>query len=190
MTASVLLGVDGGGTKTTALLADRAGRVVARGAAGGSNFKAAGEAAARAAIEAAVRQAYAAAGLDFAPPLAAGLGLAGVDTPADVERQSAWAAGYLPGARIRVANDVELALWAGTPAGWGLAVIAGTGAIAYGRAPDGRAARVGGWGWLLGDEGSGFDIGLRARRGAVPTAAGGRGGPQCARRTGAGRGPR
>ena len=170
----VLLGVDGGGTKTTALVADADGQVLGRGTAGGSNAKSAGEAAARGAIEAATEQAYTDAGLAFQPPRAACLGLAGVDTPADAAKWAPWVAQLLPGARVRVVNDVELVLAAGTPEGWGVAVIAGTGAIALGRARDGRAARVGGWGWLLGDEGSGFAIGLRALQ-AVSRADDGRG---------------
>jgi N-acetylglucosamine kinase-like BadF-type ATPase len=67
-------------------------------------------------------------------------------------------------------SDAELVLAAGTPAGWGVALICGTGSIAWGRAPDGRSARAGGWGYLLGDEGSGYDIALRALRLATQTA--------------------
>jgi N-acetylglucosamine kinase-like BadF-type ATPase len=57
-----------------------------------------------------------------------------------------------------------LLLAAGTPDGWGVAVIAGTGSMAFGRAPDGRTARAGGWGYLLGDEGSGYALALAALR--------------------------
>src|SRR5262249_6134069 len=53
---------------------------------------------------------------------------------------------------------------AGTPEGWGIAVIAGTGSIAVGRARDGRKARAGGWGPLMGDEGSAYDVVLAALR--------------------------
>jgi N-acetylglucosamine kinase-like BadF-type ATPase len=69
-------------------------------------------------------------------------------------------------------SDAELVLAAGTPDGWGVALICGTGSIAWGRAPDGRSARAGGWGYLLGDEGSGYDIALRALRLATQTADG------------------
>jgi N-acetylglucosamine kinase-like BadF-type ATPase len=55
-----------------------------------------------------------------------------------------------------------LLLAAGTPDNWGLAIVAGTGSIAVGRAADGRRARAGGWGYLLGDEGSGYQITLAA----------------------------
>jgi N-acetylglucosamine kinase-like BadF-type ATPase len=73
-----------------------------------------------------------------------------------------------------IANDAELVLAAGTPAGWGLALICGTGSIVYGRSPDGRLTRADGWGHLLGDEGSGYAIGLAGLR-AVMRAYDGRG---------------
>jgi N-acetylglucosamine kinase-like BadF-type ATPase len=65
----------------------------------------------------------------------------------------------------------------GTPEGWGVALICGTGSIGYARAPDGRSARAGGWGFLLGDEGSGYDVARRAMRLATQTADGRAGAP-------------
>ena len=172
------LGVDGGGTKTTALLADAEGRVLGRGSAGPSNFKAVGVTAALDTLWAAVAAAYAAAGVPFAAPAAAAFGLAGVDRPEELARAEAALAARWPGRPLAVVNDVELVLAAGSAAGWGVGVIAGTGAIAQGRAPDGRTLRVGGWGWAIGDEGSGFALG-RAALQAVSRAADGRG-PQTA----------
>jgi N-acetylglucosamine kinase-like BadF-type ATPase len=61
-------------------------------------------------------------------------------------------------------NDGDLVVAAGTPEGWGVGVIAGTGSIAVGRAKDGRTARAGGWGHLIGDEGSAYGIVLEALR--------------------------
>jgi N-acetylglucosamine kinase-like BadF-type ATPase len=78
-----------------------------------------------------------------------------------------WLRQQWPGAAFRVANDAELVLAAGSDAGWGLAVIAGTGSIAYGRNAAGVIIRAGGWGPLLGDEGSGYAIGRAALRAAV-----------------------
>jgi N-acetylglucosamine kinase-like BadF-type ATPase len=74
--------------------------------------------------------------------------------------------------RFEVVNDVELVLAAGTGGGWGVAIVAGTGSIGYGRAADGRTARVGGWGYILGDEGSGYSIARQALRLATQTADG------------------
>jgi N-acetylglucosamine kinase-like BadF-type ATPase len=69
-----------------------------------------------------------------------------------------------------VANDATLLLAAGTPEGWGLAVIAGTGSIAFARSAHGAIGRCGGWGYLLGDEGSAFQIALGGMRAACRAA--------------------
>lgn len=172
------LGVDGGGTQTTALVSDDAGRVIGRGRAGSSNLHAAGEAAALAALEDAIQQACALAAIQPRDVRVACLGLAGAARPDDQERLRAWATRTLPDVELRLVTDMALALAAGTPEGWGVAVIAGTGSAIGGRAPDGRLSRAGGWGWALGDEGSGFAVGLGALR-AVVRAADGRG-PQTA----------
>jgi N-acetylglucosamine kinase-like BadF-type ATPase len=74
--------------------------------------------------------------------------------------------------RIDVVSDAALVLAAGTPDGWGLALVAGTGSIAWGRTADGREDRAGGWGYLLGDEGSGYALALAALRAVVRAADG------------------
>lgn len=169
-----VLGIDGGGSKTLALVAAADGRVLGRGEAGPSNYQVIGLDAALAALEAAVAAALADAGCGPRDLIAACVGLAGVDRPADRERLAAWAAVHLPGVPVTVANDAQLVLAAGTPDGWGVTLICGTGSIAYGRRADGKMARAGGWGYLLGDEGSGYAIGLAALR-AVMRAYDGRG---------------
>lgn len=174
MNRTYLLGVDGGGTQTTALVADSAGRVLGRGRSGSSNLHAAGEAAALAALEAAITAACRSAGVGVQDLGTACLGLAGAGRPDDQARLSAWAELALPGVAIRLVTDMALVLAAGTPTGWGVGVIAGTGSSIFGRSPDGRTARAGGWGWALGDEGSGFAIGLGALR-AIARATDGRG---------------
>jgi len=167
----LLLGMDGGGSKTVALLADQDGRVLGRGAAGSSNYQAAGAAAAQTALDQAIAAAYADARLPGPtwPQAsdaisAACFGLAGVDRPEDRDLFEAWTAERLPDARVMIANDAELVLAAGTAEGWGCALISGTGSIVYGRDSAGRTARSGGWGHLLGDEGSGYAVGLAALR--------------------------
>ena len=76
--------------------------------------------------------------------------------------------------RLILVNDGDLVVAAGTPEGWGVGVIAGTGSIAVARAPDGRKSRAGGWGHLIGDEGSAYGLVLAAFVGS-------RGGPMAAR---------
>lgn len=93
-------------------------------------------------------------------------GSGGVDTPADAGRLRALIAVHAPRAVIDVVHDTRLILAAGG-ARTGIAVIAGTGSVAWGVAEDGREARSGGWGYLLGDEGSGYWVAREAARRAL-----------------------
>ncbi|HVL15649.1 MAG TPA: BadF/BadG/BcrA/BcrD ATPase family protein, partial [Gemmata sp.] len=168
--SSLVLGIDGGATSTTALLADAAtGRVLGRGHGGPSNIQAVGEEAALRQLDVAVGAAFDAAGLPFSTVAAAALGLAGIDVDgADVIR--AWSDRVELTPRISVANDATLLFAAGTPEGWGLAMVAGTGSIAFTLDRDGNEARAGGWGYLMGDEGSAFRLGLLGLRAACRAA--------------------
>lgn len=174
----LFLGIDGGGSHTVALLARKAANgpgwsVLGRGQAGPSNVHAVGQARALAALDQAVSATFAATGLARSTVNAAGLGLAGVDRPEDCQRILDWAGRVKLARAVEVVNDAVLLLAAGTPEGWGVAIVAGTGSIAFGRAPDGRTTRAGGWGYLLGDEGSGYLIVLQALQ-AVARSADGR----------------
>lgn len=171
-----LIGVDGGGSKTTALIAGLDGNVVGRGIGGSSNYHAIGIEAACKALDQAIENAFSSANLspDSTTVKAACFGLAGVDRPGDQAPLQAWAENRWPGMPAIFVSDARLVLEAGTPDGWGIGVICGTGSIVIGRSMDGQTARAGGWGYLLGDEGSGYDIGLTALR-SVVRAADGRG---------------
>ena len=138
--ARLLLGVDAGGSKTRALVADAEGHVLGRGLAGRANYQSTGFPNAAASLSAAITEACRAAGARPEAVGAAVLGLAGVARPEDQALYRAWAADFLPSARVRITNDAELVLAAGTPAGWGFALICGTGSIALGRAPTGQTA--------------------------------------------------
>jgi N-acetylglucosamine kinase-like BadF-type ATPase len=179
----LLLAVDGSGSKTQALLTDLDGKALARGFGPSSNpnnvgFEAAGRALTTA-IEGALVNALGPrrAGSTGAPWRGAGIaaacfGLAGVDGPDDEAKVSRWVSEQAIAERFVVVNDSELVLAGGTPQGWGVALISGAGSVCVGRAPDGRTARVGGWGPLLGDEGSGYQMALSALRLATQTADG------------------
>ncbi|HEV3163994.1 MAG TPA: BadF/BadG/BcrA/BcrD ATPase family protein [Isosphaeraceae bacterium] len=164
MSPLALLGIDGGGTTTTAWLADEAGTVRARGCGGPSNIKAVGPEAALRALGEAIAQAFAEAGSAPHPVEVACLGLAGFDRPEDKELLGGWAEQGRWARRLVLVNDGDLVVAAGTAQGWGVGVISGTGSIAVGRSRDGRTTRAGGWGHLIGDEGSGYAVALAALR--------------------------
>lgn len=155
------LGLDGGGSRTVAVVLDGRGAVCGRGESGACNHQSVGVEAAGRAVAQALGAALRAAGVEA--PEAAVWGMAGLDRPEDERILQAMAAELLPGVAVRVVHDTRIALAAGSGAGdTGVVVIAGTGSIAVGYAADGREARAGGWGHVLGDEGSGYDL---ARRG-------------------------
>ena len=162
-----LIGVDGGATKTVALVSDLDGRVLGRGVGGPSNYQVVGLQAAGDSINQAIRAALADASVEAVPPRAVCLGLSGVDRPDDYALIRTWADKQMPGTPTVIVNDAMLVMAAGTPESWGVAMISGTGSIVYGRTPDGRMTRAGGWGHLLGDEGSGYAAGLAALRAVV-----------------------
>lgn len=154
-----VIGIDAGGTKTVGLLADETGKVLREARAGGANLHLDGELA----VEKILYQVIDA--LDAPAPVAAvGLGIAGVDRPEEKELIR----GVLRRLGLRqavvIVNDAVIALVAGAPDGHGIVVVAGTGSIAYGADPSGRTVRSGGWGYLLGDEGSAFWLGHAAVR--------------------------
>jgi N-acetylmuramic acid 6-phosphate etherase len=174
------LGIDGGGTHTVALLARAAAgsgarwTLLGRGEAGPSNLQAVGTDCALGALDEVVTKAFAAAGLERVPVAGACLGLAGAGRPEDQAIIKDWASRVHLAATVEVTGDTPLLLAAGTPDGWGAALVAGTGSMVFVRDRDGRTARGGGWGYLLGDEGSGYALVLAALQ-AVAQAADGRG---------------
>ena len=166
---SLILGVDGGGSKTVAVLAVRRPDAVPRAPwaaawAGPSNPRACGLAIAQQNIADAVREAFEAAGQQPAPVAALCLAVAGAGHAAIREEMYRWCAQQALADRWRVVHDAEIILRAGVQAGPGIALISGTGSLAFGMAASGRSARAGGWGHLLGDEGSGYALGLAALR--------------------------
>ncbi len=168
----LVLGIDGGATSTVAILAEAAsGREIGRGVDGPSNIQAVGEQEALRALNSAVGSAFSAAGLPRVPVVAATLGLAGIDLDGvGVIRN--WAETVKLAAQVSIANDATLLFAAGTPEGWGLAMVAGTGSIAFTLDRGGNIGRTGGWGYLLGDEGSAFRFGHLALRAACRAADG------------------
>lgn len=161
--STLAVGVDGGGSKTLAVVVGQDGRELGRATAGSSNYTAVGVEQAAAAVTAAVTEAVRIAGGDL-PVRALWAGLSGIDRPGAREQLTPLIQPLA--CEIRLTNDAEL-LFGALEGGVGVVLIAGTGSIALGRDANGTTARAGGWGHLMGDEGSGYDIG---RRGLVAAA--------------------
>jgi N-acetylglucosamine kinase-like BadF-type ATPase len=145
--AAVVVGVDGGGTKTDVVVADLAGTELALVTAGGSNHESIGAERMAAVIEAAVAQALDAADRERADVAASAFGLAGVDWDSDVLLVgSALDVLELPGDRV-VVNDSRIALRAGCTQTWGIVSNIGTGAVTAGVSRSGEWFRTMAVGW-------------------------------------------
>jgi N-acetylglucosamine kinase-like BadF-type ATPase len=174
----LVLGADGGGTKTVVWLARwtpgapslAAGQweVLGRGQAGTGNPRAAGFEAVQVNLRAAIDAAFADAGLPKVTVDAACFGLAGAGRTVEQAAIADWALAGGVAKQVRVVGDLEL-VWAAVDfaAVDGIALVAGTGSVAWGCNASDEVARCGGWGYLLGDEGSGYALGLAALRGLV-----------------------
>ena len=154
-----IVGLDIGGSKTHAVSRHRTGVVDVF--AGSANLSSVGEAEAGRQLDAILVQLA-----ERGAITAVCAGAAGVDTPEAEERLRQLIASRLPGAAVKVVHDTELIL-ATAELTTGIALIAGTGSVAWGRDASGRVARAGGWGYLLGDEGSGYGIAREAVRHAL-----------------------
>jgi N-acetylglucosamine kinase-like BadF-type ATPase len=154
-----VLGIDAGGTKTVCLLANDRGEVIAEARGSGANLQVMGELGVEKVLHRVMEETLGDRDIN---PEAICLGIAGVDRPRDAQavRDIMRRIGHKT--RTVVVNDALIALVAGAGDQPGVVVVAGTGSIAYGRDAEGRAARAGGWGYLLGDEGGGFWIGRAA----------------------------
>ncbi len=165
------IGVDAGGTKTTVLVAN-GDRIIARatGAPGAVRPGRALQAASR--ITAAVRHALTDAGLLHGDVLV--VGAAGVGRDPERTELREFLRGERLAQKVIVTGDLDIALEAAFGAEPGIVLVSGTGSVAVGRTPDGVLHRAGGYGWQMGDEGSGYAIG-RAALLAVGQARDGRG---------------
>ncbi len=151
----LILGIDGGGTSCRAALATADGRVIGRAKTGAANIRT-DLSGARASIAEAARRAFIDAGRDpeLISATAAVLGLAGANV--GTYRQQLQA--ILPFRQSSVVTDAEIALEGAIGAGDGAIAILGTGS-AYMVRKNGKARAIGGWGFLIGDQGSGARIG-------------------------------
>lgn len=157
----MVLGFDGGGTKTECVLMDEKQRVRATARGGPSNPMRVGFGGALAAVCEAGQLAMQNAKVLEAEITAVCAGLAGAAQPESERKMKKLLTEEFPARIIHVCTDLDLTLEA-TGSGPAIVLIAGTGSAAVGRGREGQIARVGGHGPLLGDEGSAYDIGQRA----------------------------
>lgn len=158
----LFLGIDGGGTRTEAALADEGGRILARSASGPSNPLKTGLANSVRELTAAARGALRKANASVGSLEAVYAGVAGAGDAAIRRRLAVAVRKAVPARRVEVTTDAEIALQSAVRDEEGVVVISGTGSIAYGRDRAGHTARCGGWGSLFDDAGSGYDLGRRA----------------------------
>ena len=155
------LGVDGGQSSTTAMIGDESGRVVGIGRGSECNHVQGPEG--RAKFINAINGCIGLAGFLGAQFEAACLGFSG--GPADKEellREMLHVSGTMT-----ITHDGLIALTGAAAGAPGIIMIAGTGSFAFGRNAEGRTARVGGWGYIFGDEGAGYDIARQALRASL-----------------------
>ena len=168
MTVPLVAGVDGGGTRTRVLLLARDGATAGRAEGPAALVRPDRPAAAARVVADMVRRAAEAAGAALPLP-AVWAGLAGAGR-SRVRRALEAALRHERISRaVRVGTDVEAAFHDAFGAGAGIVVVAGTGSVVLGAGEDGRRLQVGGWGGVMGDEGSGYHIGVSALR-AIATA--------------------
>ena len=161
-----LLGIDGGGSHTTAWLADEHFRVFAKAEAGASNPIKVGLARAQREILRAVREVRRRAQIHGKELDAVCVGLAGAGSPPLHDQLLRWLRKSVPARSHLLTIDAVIAL-AAADESTGIIVISGTGSIAYGRDDRGHVLRAGGWGSVFDDAGSGYDIGRKAIAGAL-----------------------
>lgn len=166
-----LLGVDGGGSKTLARIASVGPEnqfcLHGAGQSSGSNPLSRGYDAAQAALTTAVSEAIESAGVSAAEITGGLLAIAGAKSPGVAAKLQQWVDSQSWGAGCRVVPDTEPLLHSAKTHPYAIAVVAGTGSVALARGPSGVVHTLGGWGYLLGDEGSGYALGQAAIRHAM-----------------------
>lgn len=163
MTTDYVIGVDAGGTKTVAWLAGTAQVLddapVASASSGPGNVRSVG-------FETAVRNIHSAIlgiSAEVSIPIRTlCICAAGAGRRIDQTRLQEWGESLAVAENVLIRPDVEAVLASASPDQTGVALISGTGSLAWGRNADGQTRRAGGWGYLMGDEGSAYDIARRA----------------------------
>ena len=154
------IGIDGGGTSLRVVIVDDDLYEIASATGEGVNPNTVGLDTAQNRIRQLVRNVLKQGGLHSVDGVAIGIAGASNEHSADWLRQTLQP--VLPEAAIVPSSDMEIALVGARGRLDGILLLAGTGSVAFGISPDGQQQRIGGWGYLLGDEGSGYWIGMQA----------------------------
>lgn len=162
-----LIGIDGGGTKTKLKISDENGNAVCENIGGPANINSIGIDGVRNNLFNLIAASIKKLGISLNECSTICIGTAGVDRPADKKIIENIISGIGFSGKIIVTNDAEIALYGGLLRYDGIIIISGTGSICYGRNNVGESYRCGGWGHIIGDEGSGYDIGVKALKAAV-----------------------
>lgn len=169
----VVAGVDGGGSKTRVIVGTIEGDILGEATGAGSATAPDRIEESAATIASVIAQAMISAGLEGVKPRIVVAGVSGAGRPSTERALTAALEDHEIADEVKVAGDGEVAFYDAFGDGPGVLLVAGTGSIAHGRGPSGATARCGGWGPVVGDEGSGRWIGRRAL-GVVAAAADGR----------------
>lgn len=157
-----VIGIDGGGTKTSLKLADIDGNLLASCTGGPSNINSIDKVDVEKALKELITGALEEINGTLGECEAICIGTAGAGRADDAKIIEDIIRGIgFPG-RVEVTNDARTALYGGIGSEEGIITICGTGSICYGRNSAGDICRAGGWGHMIGDEGSGYDIGIKA----------------------------
>ena len=163
---SYFLGVDGGGTKTTAVVFNENGEFICSACGESINYYSVGLDAARLAMKNIIDN------LNIKSFRCAVIGMSALNERASEEETDRFCDGIIESKKIIMDSDLYVALEAMDESGECAVVISGTGSMALHRNSDGEIKHAGGWGYILGDEGSGYSIGLSGIKAAIRAAEG------------------
>ena len=169
MIEPLFMGIDGGGSKLRIAIVDANLDQLSALTAGSVNPSIIGRAAARERIQGGIRDALGLAKLRHENITATGIGIAGASNLHSEKWLLETVKSVLPNSQLAPSSDMEIALVGALAQRHGILLLAGTGSAVYGLTPDGERLQVGGWGYLVGDEGSGFWIGSRLLRHVTET---------------------
>lgn len=172
MSAPLFIGIDGGASSLRVVLVDDDLTPLSSLTAGAANPSVIGQREARARIRGSLRQLLELAGQEASEIRAVGIGIAGASNRHSEQWLLETVRPLLPTSLIVPSSDLEIALVGALAQRQGILILAGTGSAAFGIAPDGRQCQVGGWGYLLGDEGSSVWLGKELLRAIIRSSEG------------------